>query len=411
MKPLRVCLLTTFFPPHSFGGDAVLVSRLAASLARDGHEVHVVHSVDAWALGATGPPGPEGPPAGVIVHRLERGGLPGRLSLLISHQLGRPVFDRRALRSILASVPFDVTHFHNVSLLGGPAVLGLGRGVTLCTLHDYWTVCSMHVLWRNGEEACRKRSCLSCTLRGRRPPQLWRATGALRRAARHVDAFLTGSETSRRLHEANGFPAPIRVLPPFVPDAGPEMEPRVALEPRARRPFFLFAGRLERLKGVEALLEVFRRYDRADLVMAGDGTLAVDLRRAAADLPHVSFTGALGAAALRELYRQAIAVVVPSLCYETFGLVPLEGFQVGTPALVRSGGALEELVTETSGGMVWTTEEQLLSAMEILRADPERRRELGEHGRTAFCERFTEERHMSAWYELVETIRARKGLS
>lgn len=410
MKPLRVCLLTTFFPPHSFGGDAVLVSRFAAALARDGHEVHVVHSVDAWALGAAGPPWPEGPPEGVIVHRLERGGLPGRLGLLASHQLGRPVLERGSLRAILGSVPFDVTHFHNVSLLGGPAVFRMGRGVTLCTLHDYWTVCSMHVLFRNGEEACRKRTCLSCTLRGRRPPQLWRATGALRRAARHVDAFLTGSETSRRLHEANGFPAPIRVLPPFVPDAGREPEPRAALDQSARRPFFLFAGRLERLKGVEVLLDVFRRYDRADLVLAGDGSLAADLRRTAADLPHVSFTGALDASALRTLYRDAIAVVVPSLCYETFGLVPLEAFQVGTPALVRSGGALEELVTDTSGGMVWKTEEHLLSAMEVLRTDPGRRLELGERGRTAFRERFTEERHMSAWYELVETIRSRKKL-
>jgi hypothetical protein len=35
-------MLTTFFGPHSFGGDAAFVDRLSRSLARRGHEVHVI---------------------------------------------------------------------------------------------------------------------------------------------------------------------------------------------------------------------------------------------------------------------------------------------------------------------------------------------------------------------------------
>ena len=50
VKPLRFCLVTTFFPPYHFGGDGVFVYRLAEALAERGHKVDVIHSVDAYRL-------------------------------------------------------------------------------------------------------------------------------------------------------------------------------------------------------------------------------------------------------------------------------------------------------------------------------------------------------------------------
>src|SRR5450755_3231509 len=56
-RPLRFCFLTTFYPPYSFGGDAIFVSRLANALARRGHEVEVIHCVDSYRMFAkTEPP-------------------------------------------------------------------------------------------------------------------------------------------------------------------------------------------------------------------------------------------------------------------------------------------------------------------------------------------------------------------
>ncbi len=49
-KPLRFCLVTTFYPPYHFGGDGVFVYRLAEALAERGHFVDVIHSVDAYRL-------------------------------------------------------------------------------------------------------------------------------------------------------------------------------------------------------------------------------------------------------------------------------------------------------------------------------------------------------------------------
>lgn len=62
MSGLRVCMLTTFYPPYNFGGDGIGVQRLSRALARRGHRVTVVHDADAYNLlspTADPPPLPE----------------------------------------------------------------------------------------------------------------------------------------------------------------------------------------------------------------------------------------------------------------------------------------------------------------------------------------------------------------
>ena len=48
MSGLSFCHLTTFYPPHNFGGDGIGVQRLARALVRRGHRVTVVHDTDAY---------------------------------------------------------------------------------------------------------------------------------------------------------------------------------------------------------------------------------------------------------------------------------------------------------------------------------------------------------------------------
>jgi hypothetical protein len=40
---------------------------------------------------------------------------------------------------------FDVIHYHNISLVGGPTILAYGQGIKLYTMHEYWLVCPTHV--------------------------------------------------------------------------------------------------------------------------------------------------------------------------------------------------------------------------------------------------------------------------
>ncbi len=55
-----------------------------------------------------------------------------------------------------------------------------------------------------------------------------------------------------------------------------------ASEPPQERPYFLFVGRLEKIKGLDDVIPVFRDYPGADLLIAGDGEYAAHLRALAA---------------------------------------------------------------------------------------------------------------------------------
>ncbi len=397
---LSFCMVTTFYPPYHFGGDAMYVYRLSNELARRGHRVTVVHSVDAYRVLRSGDPADDFPnEPGVEVVPLRR----GRAAPVATYLTGRPALNAGALRGVLEGERFDVTHFHNVSLVGGPGVLAYGRGVKLYTMHEHWLVCPMHVLWKYNREPCLQPACLRCTLVFRRPPQAWRYTSLLERSLGEIDLFLSPSRFTRDAHLERGFNRPIRTLPYFLPTAA-----AVPLGETGRRegPYFLYVGRLERLKGVETLIERFRTYRDVDLVVAGDGEHGDELRRRAHGLEHVHFLGRVHPAELPRLYAGAIALLVPSVGYEVFGIVILEAFAQGTPAIVHDLGALPEVIAESGGGFTYRTDDELLSAMEELRLRPDRRDELGAKGHAAWLARWSEDPHLEGYFEAIEEARS-----
>lgn len=396
-RPLRFCMVTTFYPPHAFGGDGVFVRRLSHALADAGHEVTVIHDVDAYR---TLSPEPDPPPApahpGVRVV-----GLSSRwsaASVVLTQQAGRPVLHRRALADHLERGGYDVIHYHNVSLVGGPQVLAMGDAVKFYTLHEYWLVCPTHVLFKNGERACRTPECLRCVLQHRRPPQLWRQTGLLERSVRHVDAFLAPSRFAAAMHAERGLDLPFEHLPHFVPEpvadpAPPESEPD--------RPYFLFVGRLERLKGLQDVIPTFRDDVGADLLIAGDGAYAPELRALAGGSPHVRFLGRLPYRRLAGLYGGARALIVPSLCYETYGQIAMEAFSYGTPVLARRIGALTEMVEDSGGGLLFVERTQLEDAVARLRDDDDLQTALAARGRAHYEAHGTVERHLDHYLRVV----------
>jgi len=173
---LNILHLTIFYPPYSFGGDAMYLYRLAHALGDDGQHVEVVHCVDAYhALHPQAPEQHFAEHPNVTVHPLWSGY--GVLSPLLTHQTGGAWFKQRRIREIMRSKRFDVVHFHNTSLLG-PKALSLVRRqdrlVVLYTAHEHWLVCPMHVLWKFNRRPCEKPACIRYSLLGGRPPQLWR---------------------------------------------------------------------------------------------------------------------------------------------------------------------------------------------------------------------------------------------
>jgi glycosyltransferase involved in cell wall biosynthesis len=149
---------------------------------------------------------------------------------------------------------------------------------------------------------------------------------------------------------------------------------------------------------------VFKTKPEFDLLIAGDGEYKNVLIAQADGAANIKFLGRLDQRRLRELYETAVAVIVPSICFETFGIIIIEAFSRRTPVIVNDLGALPEVVEDSGGGFVYRTEAELLDAMETLASDPALRNELGAKGYDAFLKYWNEDAHLAKYMELIETL-------
>jgi glycosyltransferase involved in cell wall biosynthesis len=355
----------------------------------------VIHCADSFRLFGGVPAQPVVVDPRVVLHTLRSPA--GPLSPAATYFTGRPWL--KPLERILAR-GFDVIHWHNASLVGGPGGFSLGDAgaVKLCTLHEYWLMCPVSTLFRYRRETCTKRTCWRCSLSYRRPPQFWRSfDSVLAEGIAHIHRFLAPSSYTAERYRKSGMGIDPTVLPLFASHA-------------ARRPatesaggYFLFAGRLEISKGLHTVLPVFARGGHR-LRIAGDGGQRRLLERQAGGVPGIEFLGPRPHGELAPLYAGALATIIPSLSEETFGLVGLESLRNGTPVIVRNRGALPEMVRSTGGGWVFDTEEELAAILSAVRADPAAARR---RAADADLSRFSREAHLDAYLRVIGEERVR----
>ena len=392
MRSLSIVMFTTFYPPYSYGGDAVGVQRMAQALVQRGHRVTVVHDEDAYLSTGGKEPTTTAPDDGVNVVGLRAKW--GLVSNFLTHQTGHPVVHGNRIRDLLDAEKPDIIWHNNTSLVGGPGLLHYGDALKIYEAHEHWLVCPTHVLWKHNRELCETRSCVACAFTYRRPPQIWRSTGMIDTALGKMDLIIAKSEFSAKRHRAYGFKQDMTVLPYFLPDLDLSDAPPAADH---ARPYFLFVGRLEKIKGLQDVFPAFEGEGASDLIILGDGEYRSELERLAGGNPRVIFLGRKPLDELTAYYRGARGLIVPSVCYETFGIILIESFRLGTPVIARRLGPFPEIVNHADGGVLFETEADLRAAMARLEDDPAERNRQGQSARQAFEGTWREDRVLAAY--------------
>jgi glycosyltransferase involved in cell wall biosynthesis len=148
--------------------------------------------------------------------------------------------------------------------------------------------------------------------------------------------------------------------------------------PANPRPRVLFVGALRAFKGPQVVLDAAQRYPQADFVLVGDGVMGQELGERARSLPNVSMRGTLGRAAIREEFRRADIFLFPSR-WEGSPRVLMEAAACGLPVIARKDYEPESVIDGITGFLVGDDDEMMTRLAQLL-ADPDLRRRLGTAG-------------------------------
>ncbi len=280
----------------------------------------------------------------------------------------------------------DLVHVHELYPLISPWVLPecTRRGIpVVMSVYDYRLTCPTHNHHFQGRTCTRclgghEIQCVVQDCRGNRAESL---AFALRNAvarwfrlfARHVSLYITPTRfTSEWLTRHAGVPADrVAVIPCLIdiPDA--------AVDPAAGR-YVAFAGRFVPEKGVDVALAATRRAG-LPLWLAGDA----DHYAGVDSSDDVRFVMTRNRDELAAFYRGARMLVMPSIWFETFGIVVGEAMSHGVPVLASRIGALAETTVDGITGLLFEpgNVEELASQMRRLWDDAELCRRLGSGAR------------------------------
>jgi glycosyltransferase involved in cell wall biosynthesis len=331
------------------------------------------------------------------------------------------VWNRRAAREFGALVEReqpDIVHCTNTFPLISPAACHAAHRAgapVVQALHNYRWLCAGTYLMRDGApcEECVGRSIPWPAIRHRCYRHSAAASAVvagmqvvhrtLGNWVSKVDAFFTLTQFAKERLAAGGFPAErIHVKSNSVhPDPG---------EGRGAGGYVVFVGRLSPEKGVATLLEAWRAdASLPPLVIAGDGPLLEQVKLAAAQGQRLSWRGQLPLTQVHELIGNAVALVMPSVWYETFGRTIAEAFATGTPAIVSRLGAMAELVEDGRTGWHFQAGEarDLAAAIHRLQAMPSTELDaMRRAARSEYERRFTPARNYARLIEIYEIAQA-----
>lgn len=322
-----------------------------------------------------------------------------------------------ALRKAILDFKPDIVHLHT---------LGSASPLILFALRGYPTVATVH-----GPEGYTRDLLMWCLpksdfKKGEYEISDLRVVGKLRYfyyryinypiyriGFQHVDRFVTISRYICRLMESQG------VSSAYVPN-GVQMLPYSPLTTESVASHqIVYAGRLEKFKGVEYLLralpKVIKTFPNTKITIAGTGRDSDELVALVDSLgikDSVTFPGHVSKSELYKLYKGASLVVVPSIWPEVASRSGIEAMSVGLPIVGTDvGGTGDWLINGETGYLIPPKDVDAISnAIVHAFSNPEKLIEMSAKAR-AKAEDYAIERHADRIIKVYESVLENRGIA
>ena len=266
----------------------------------------------------------------------------------------------REIKKIIKEKKIDIVHVHNTLNLISPSVYYASRAMKIPvvqTIHNFRLLCPGATFYRDGHicEDCVqhglkcavKHSCyrgskiqtLACVI----STQIHRMTGIYGK----INYICLTEFNKKKLLELKQIKEEqVFVKPNFVESIG-EFVPE-----EKRKDQFIFAGRLDKLKGIDILLKAWKQMgeNAPKLIVCGTGPMEEWCKEYVTENGlNVELRGFVPNEETRKLIAYSRGLILPTQWYEGFPMSIVEAFSVGTPVICsnlgNAGSVVEEGIT------------------------------------------------------------------
>lgn len=329
------------------------------------------------------------------------------------------------ISSIIEKEQIDIVHVHNTLTLITPSVYyaAVDNNIPVVqTMHNFRLFCINALLYRNDQicEDCISMGSTTPGVNNRCYHDSLIQSGICARILNKnrkkgiynkINYICLTEFNKEKLIEGmkdNIDSAKVFIKPNFVPDRYEEIKKETVLagklipelnksnDSSGIHSYYLFAGRLDRSKGILDLVKEWPDDPDIPLLICGDGPLKEELELLADSEPNIFILGQRSHQEVLNLMFHAQALIFPSRWYETFGMVIAESYMCGTPVISGNIGNGADLVRSVTPDLITEIKKENLKTLlsDSLKIDH------SEKCRQYYLDHFTEEKN----FEILSSI-------
>jgi glycosyltransferase involved in cell wall biosynthesis len=163
---------------------------------------------------------------------------------------------------------------------------------------------------------------------------------------------------------------------------------------------------LEAIKGINVLIEAARKAKDVPLLIAGSVGEPLASRLPKILPENATYVGLKHGQELADLTHNALAVVLPSICYENQPFSILEAFASGKPVISSDLGGMTELIAHHERGLLVKQgdPDALADAMTWSISNPNMMRGMGRNARQYALENHSPEKHYRSLMDIYSQV-------
>lgn len=250
----------------------------------------------------------------------------------------------------------DICHVHNFLPLISPSIYFACKSLkvpVVQTLHNYRLFCTNGMFFRNGHicEECLNNSAynsLKYNCYRNSKIQTYAVARMIEQNKKKgtwenlIDAFICPTNFVYEKFIEGNFPEEKLFIKPHFLINDPVFSEN-------DENYFLYVGRLDTLKGINLISSLSNNLKKIKIKLIGDGSKYQELKQN----KNLEILGKKSYETAINYIKNCIALIFPSITFETFGLSIIEAFACGKPVIASRLGVMEELIEDGETGLLF----------------------------------------------------------